>query len=179
MENKIMRKWFLLPDFLEEQDFLQAQHKLGWKFKGLKGINKYIFEKVKVEEFIYQLDVIPPKTNEEIYLQMFKDYGWEYVTKYNTWYYFRKPKNNFDEDLSIFSDVDSKLDMIKRSYNIQIMICLFILPYFVVLLSMNNHTFMNIPILISFISIVLLSIRNIIKFEKLKKIIKNSMDDNK
>ena len=183
MEKKIIRKYFSLADFLEEQDFLQEQHKSGWKFVELKGINKYIFEKTEAEDFVYQLDVIPDKNDEKAYLQMFREYGWEYITRYNSWYYFRKTRKSADEDMGIFSDADSKLDMIKRSWNIQMAssVSLSILSFYWLFFLRSNVIDSIFPIILGSLFLLLcvagvtLAIRNYKKFERLKNSIENPM----
>ena len=44
---------------------------------------------------------------------MFADYGWEYVTRFRHWYYFRKIRTAGD-DMSIFSDSESKVEMCRK-----------------------------------------------------------------
>ena len=51
--------------------------------------------------------------NEEEYIRMFEDYGWEYVTRFRRWYYFRKIRTA-GEDMSLFSDNASKIDMCRK-----------------------------------------------------------------
>ena len=47
METKIIKKFFGLADFLDEQKFLEEQHSNGWKFKKFQWLRKYTFEKRK------------------------------------------------------------------------------------------------------------------------------------
>ncbi|MBU3189577.1 DUF2812 domain-containing protein [Clostridium bowmanii] len=120
METKVMKKFFGLADFVEEQEFLQKQHKAGWKLKTFKALKKYTFEKCEPVEYIYQLDFNEEGKYEEAYIQMFEDCGWEYIMKYQKWYYFRKAKCDVGEnDNSIFSDAESKIDMCKKVYKTQ------------------------------------------------------------
>lgn len=45
MKTKKIRKRFELADYLEEEKFLQVQHKKGWRMVNLKlGFSTYIFE---------------------------------------------------------------------------------------------------------------------------------------
>ena len=93
METKIIKKFFGLADFLDEQKFLEEQHSNGWKFKKFQWLRKYTFEKVEPEDYVYRLDYNEENKDETDYLQMFDDCGWEYIMKYQTWYYFRKKKS--------------------------------------------------------------------------------------
>ena len=74
---------------------------------------KYTFEACAQEDWVYQLDFRSEEISEEDYIQMFADYGWEYVTRFRHWYYFRKIRTAGD-DMSIFSDNESKIDMCKQ-----------------------------------------------------------------
>ena len=73
----------------------------------------YSFTKTEPEDMIYRIDFNPQKKEDLAgYHQMFADYGWEYLQDMNEYSYFRKPADVRDED--IYSDNDSRLDMIKR-----------------------------------------------------------------
>lgn len=98
---------------------------------------QYEFEACEKEDYVYQLDYKEAGSEDEDYIQLFQDYGWEYVTKYKCWYYFRKRKEG-DEDLSIFSDNESKIQMCARIVNGRF---LRILPLYAVLLVFNYLTF--------------------------------------
>ncbi|BCN30786.1 DUF2812 domain-containing protein [Anaeromicropila herbilytica] len=113
METKIERKKFGIADFKEEEKWLLEQHKSGWKLVKTNGI-KYYFEKCNAEEWIYQLDFNENTEKDESYIQMFLDYGWEYVFHYGKWFYFRKKREGWDTANTIFSDNASKIEMYKR-----------------------------------------------------------------
>ena len=180
-------KIFLLPEFMEEEKYLEEQHKLGWKFVEIKGISKYIFEATENEDYIYQLDIIPAEEDEEMYIQMLKDYGWEFVTIFNSWYYFRRKRNDSKGDIQIYSDSNSKLDMIKRSLKIQISALLLltiltvtIVPYAMTSLEVGSpSTIIKISFIIIYGFLWILSIRNMFKFKKLEKDIANPVNDDK
>ena len=65
-------KFFTVPEWEKEQDFLREQHKSGWKFTKVTGLGLYHFEACPPEDVIYQLDYNPDRHREE-YLQMFRD----------------------------------------------------------------------------------------------------------
>ncbi|MBJ8325826.1 DUF2812 domain-containing protein [Streptococcus pacificus] len=115
MTIKKMHRFFSMVDFLEEESFLEQQHQNGWRFVDIKGLNTYVFEETAPEDYVYQLDILEQTSDEEDYIAMCQDYGWEYVFKYNNWYYFRKPKKDNDGDLTLFSDTTSKLNRAKKS----------------------------------------------------------------
>ena len=89
-------------------------HKEGWKLVSIKG-NKYEFEKCIKENWVYQLDFKEDGIVSDDYIQMFSDYGWEFVFRFRKWFYFRKKSTEVQKtDLSIFSDNESKIAMFKR-----------------------------------------------------------------
>jgi hypothetical protein len=93
MKKKI-RKFFGIADYLEEEQFLQNQHRQGWKMTDFNALTiTYTFEKCVPEEYIYQLDFKEQGQADDDYLLLFEDCGWEYFHKYNGWFYFRKKKS--------------------------------------------------------------------------------------
>ena len=106
------RKCFLIAEFDDEAAWLSFMHKSGWKMVRTTGF-KYRFESCAQEDWVYQLDFRDEGMDEEAYIQMYADYGWEFVTRFRHWYYFRKIRR-VGEDLSIFSDNESKMEMCSR-----------------------------------------------------------------
>lgn len=113
--RKTAIRFFTIADYEEEEIWLQSQHKNGWKLLKIIPPYFYIFEKCMPEDVVYRLDY---KNNEENsdYFQIFKDYGWEYIDRCVGWLYFRKPSSEADsqQDREIFSDNESRLDMISH-----------------------------------------------------------------
>ena len=120
MENDMKRefRWFMLTDYEKEETFLREMHNKGYKLVKVKLPGFYYFEICEPEDVVYKLD-FNPQTSEDkqSYLQMYADYGWEYMQDINEYSYFRKSAGNTDEgDTNIFSDDQSKLDMLKRIF---------------------------------------------------------------
>ena len=113
MEHRIVRTTFYISEFTEEEKWLEFQHRSGWKFVKTDG-KIYEFEKCPEEDWVYQLDFKTSDMAEKDYLQMFEDYGWEFVQRHKHWFYFRKKKVDDDGDYSIFSDGESKIEMCQR-----------------------------------------------------------------
>ena len=113
--RKTVIRFFIIADYEEEEIWLQSQHKNGWKLLKIIQPCFYIFEKCMPEDVVYRLDY---KNNEENsdYFQIFKDYGWEYIDRCVGWLYFRKSSSEADseQDREIFSDNESRLDMISH-----------------------------------------------------------------
>lgn len=180
MENKKIKKRFELADYLEEEQFLQEQHKNGWKMVELKlPFSTYIFERCEPEEYIYQLDFKEQENDLGEYLQLFEDCGWEYFYKYGNWYYFRKLKSEIEEENVIFSDAPSRAEMARKVVKFQGMVALvalFPLSYLIpVLLNRNegkNYVLLVLLVLIIGITVILLGV-HLRNFWKLTEILKN------
>ena len=75
----------------------------------------YTFERCAPEDVIYRLDYKNGDENED-YLQLFRDYGWEYFDQNAGWLYFRKPAAEVETeaDGEIFSDGLSRVEMVQH-----------------------------------------------------------------
>lgn len=91
MEMKIVNTVFSISEFEEEAQWLSDMHSQGWRLEGISG-NKYKFEKCESEEWVYQLDFQHKNIKKDNYIQLFTDYGWEYIMQHNNWFYFKKKK---------------------------------------------------------------------------------------
>ena len=122
MEKKIVYRIFTIADYDREALYLSKMHAEGWKLKEVTYSNlvvavKYTFEKCQPEQLSYQLDFYPMKKSERAsYLQLFKDCGWEHITDFNGFSYFRKAHSEIESDaeFEIYNDAAGKLDMVKR-----------------------------------------------------------------
>lgn len=129
-------KYFGLADYLEEERFLQEQHRQGWKMTGAKKLGwVFVFEKCEPEEYIYQLDFIEEGQAGEDYFQLFEDCGWEYFHKLNGWHYFRKRKSENTDENSIFNDAASRAEMAKKVMRSQWVV---LLPLLIVFSSFTS-----------------------------------------
>ena len=122
MGKKVVYRIFTIADYDREAAYLKKMHGQGWK---LKKVNyspfiiavRYTFERTSPQEMAYQLDFRPIKKAErDSYYQLFDDCGWEHITNFNQFSYFRKPVSQLDaeSDLEIYNDAWSKLEMVKR-----------------------------------------------------------------
>ena len=111
-----------IADYDREALYLRKMHAEGWKLKEVTYSNlvvavKYTFEKCQPEQVSYQLDFYPMKKSERAsYLQLFKDCGWEHITDFNGFSYFRKLHSGIESDaeFEIYNDAAGKLAMVKR-----------------------------------------------------------------
>ena len=110
-------RFFSIPEWKKEEEYLREKHKMGWKFVRVAYPGIYYFEKCTPEDVVYQLDY-----NQEgiegkgEYVQMFRDCGWEYLMDYAGYSYFRKPVAEMKQEEEIFCDNESRLEMIRRVF---------------------------------------------------------------
>lgn len=114
-EVKRIFRIFTISDYDKEEEFLQEQHKEGFKCIKYKFPGFYYFEKCEPEEVVYQLDFNDvKKSSREEYLQLYQDAGWEYVYEVNGWNCFRKPVSLEEETPAIFTDRESKIALVDK-----------------------------------------------------------------
>ena len=122
MEKKVVYRIATIADYDREALYLRKMHAEGWKLKEVSYSNlvvavKYTFEKCQPEQVSYQLDFYPMKKSDRAsYLQLFKDCGWEHITDFNGFSYFRKlhPGIESEAEFEIYNDASGKLAMVKR-----------------------------------------------------------------
>lgn len=179
-KNKVVVKYFTIAEQEKEEKYLRSQHKKGWKFKGTFMGLFYRFTKCEPEDVVYQLDYNEEgKENPEEYIQMYQDMGWEYITKFVGYSYFRKPLSQMDGEEEIFSDASSKADMMKRIYKGRLRYCialffLIICPGLIISI-VNRSFYFNIMLgLYGFIFVVYLAmfIKFLISYQKIKQMVR-------
>lgn len=122
MEKKVVYRIATIADYDREALYLRKMHAEGWKLKRVSYSNlvvavKYTFEECQPEQVSYQLDFYPMKKSERAsYLQLFKDYGWEHITDFNSFSYFSKSYSQIESDaeFEIYNDAAGRLAMVKR-----------------------------------------------------------------
>ena len=122
MEKKVIYRIATIADYDREALYFREMHVKGWKLTEVSYSNlvvavKYTFEKCQPEQVSYQLDFYPMKKSERAsYLQLFKDCGWEHITDFNGFSYFRKLHSGIESDaeFEIYNDAAGKLAMVKR-----------------------------------------------------------------
>ena len=129
MEKKVVYRISTIADYDKEALYLGEMHAKGWKLKEVSYSNlvvavKYTFEKCQPEQVSYQLDFYPMKKSERAsYLQLFKDCGWEHITNFNGFSYFRKAHSEIESDaeFEIYNDAAGRLAMVKRILTMRIL----------------------------------------------------------
>ena len=150
MEKKIVYRIFTIADYEREALYFREMHAKGWKLRKvsysiLLFAVKYTFEKCQPEQVSYQLDFYPMEKSERTsYLQLFKDYGWEHITDFNSFSYFRKAHSEVESaaEFEIYNDAAGKLAMVKRILRLRLVPVLLLLaihiPFLFILLDRSN-----------------------------------------
>ena len=150
MEKKVVYRIATIADYDREALYLRKMHAEGWKLKEVTYSNlvvavKYTFEKCQPEQVSYQLDFYPMrKSYRASYLQLFKDCGWEHITDFNGFSYFRKLHSEIESDaeFEIYNDAAGKLAMVNRILRLRLVPVLLLLaihiPFLLKLLNRSN-----------------------------------------
>lgn len=115
--KKHFKRVFTISDWMDEENWLREQSKKGLKLVKLNPPIDFVFEETEPEDVVYKLDYKNTPAAKE-YKQMYLDYGWEFCGSCFGWNYFRKPAKqvNMDKDGELFSDNESKLNMLEKIF---------------------------------------------------------------
>ncbi|MBR5259454.1 MAG: DUF2812 domain-containing protein [Eggerthellaceae bacterium] len=117
METRHEFKPFTHFDVEKEEAWLRSMHQSGWSLLNVSGFCFYRFEKCAPEDFLYQLDYSRDgRKHRDVYLQMFKDCGWEHLQDYLGYSYFRKPASDVAEAEGLLRDEETKRWMINQAF---------------------------------------------------------------
>lgn len=115
MNTKCEIKWFGIPDWDKEGEYLRSMHQQGWQLDHIVFPCFYHFIECQPEDMIYQLDYNQEGVQRKgEYVQMFADCGWTYLFDFVGFSYFRKPAADGAIDESIFCDHESRVQMMER-----------------------------------------------------------------
>ena len=115
--SKTIRRFrlFLITDYEKEEKYLSDMSKKGYRLKKVTWPGFYTFEVVEPENFIYRLSFKNPMESDfNNYVQIFEDGGWEYLFDFVGWSYFRKSGD--EKNTEIFSDDESRLELINKVF---------------------------------------------------------------
>ena len=116
--TKRTHKWFWSYDYDKQEKYYTEMHAKGWALKkqDKAAVVLQQFEKCEPANVVYKIGYNAVKTDRDSYIKMFEDYGWEFVGTAQNFYYFRKNAEGVSpEELDIFSDSESRLDMAKKA----------------------------------------------------------------
>lgn len=140
--------WFWAWNDEEEEVWLREMSQKGWHFKSVSGFGNYTFEKGEPTDYVYRLDHFIDPKNQDHYLQLFEDSGWDHMGEMGGWQYFRKEAGK-GEDPVIYNDNDSK----RKKYGHIMLILVIFLPLFlniIMIISKAKNIFMQVITLLVF-----------------------------
>lgn len=106
-------RWFVLPEYEEEEQYLCDMAKKGYFLEKVTLLGTYHFKKAQPRNMVYRIDFNPQKKEDrESYLQMFEDSGWDYIQDLNEFSYFCKEADGENDE--IYSDAQSRIEMLER-----------------------------------------------------------------
>ena len=112
--QKVVKKLFFPWNEDEEKKFLEEMSLKGYQLTRVQ-LGRYTFEKSEPKRVIYQFDFKGiDSQDEQEYLQLYEDAGWNLVYKHAGWYYFNREWTGEEFDLSIFNNNRSKSIKYKR-----------------------------------------------------------------
>lgn len=177
MADKKERRLFVLSEYEEEEQYLRDMARKGYLLEKVTLPGVYHFRKAEPVDMVYRLDFNPKKKEDwDSYLQMYRDYGWEYLQDLNEYSYFYKPAGDSDDENEIFSDNVSRIDMIERIYKRKMMPILGLLlccliPQYILHLNGSSGTSIAVSVLWGVISLffIYLIVRCMVGFSRLRK----------
>ncbi|MDT9025077.1 DUF2812 domain-containing protein [Rossellomorea yichunensis] len=184
LKKKSIRKNFYISDFEEEQEYLSSQHDAGWRLTDIKG-KRYFFEECNKEAVTYQIDFNPKEQRKSEYVQLFADFGWDFITEKDGSFYFSTPALQCSEE-KIFSDRETKIAMCRKIIKRKLvqlipLSVISVLVSCVLALNMFHYRFfpLGIIFIVSLVSLgglmlTLYSTKYLSGFIKLKKIIEEN-----
>lgn len=118
---KKTHKIFTLTDYDLEEEYLRKMHNDGWELSRPAHYTQ-TFRKTEPKDVVYKIDFLDNTDDFSAYKKLYEDYGWEYIGMVNNFTYFRKDAEGIsDEDADIFSDNQSRFDMIKKIFRRKLM----------------------------------------------------------
>jgi hypothetical protein len=114
VKRRIIRKWFWVWEFDEEEKWLNDMAKRGWVLDSV-GFAKYTFTESVPGEYAVRLEMLghtPASSEGQDYIDFIEETGAEYLGNVMQWIYFRK--KTADGPFDLFSDVDSRIRHLER-----------------------------------------------------------------
>lgn len=117
MESMKVRKFKVFPAWQDDKEeaWLGEMAREGLHLAQPLFPCVYTFVRGAPADVAYRLDYVPRMSRDEfqVYLQVFRDAGWEYLAEMAGWQYFRKPVRP-GEAAEIYTDAESKIRKYRR-----------------------------------------------------------------
>ncbi|OGO12443.1 MAG: hypothetical protein A2Y93_09090 [Chloroflexi bacterium RBG_13_68_17] len=139
MEGTKVRKFKVFPAWQDdkEESWLQAMAQQGLHLTQPLFPCVYTFVRGAPADVAYRFDYVPRMSRDEfeVYLQVFRDAGWEYLGQMAGWHYFRKPVRP-GEAPEIFTDAASKIRKYRRLLGYLVVV---VMPLFVIWVTRSDE----------------------------------------
>ncbi|MBG0771317.1 MAG: DUF2812 domain-containing protein, partial [Anaerolineaceae bacterium] len=143
-EKRVINKWFWAWEDDKEEQWLTEMSEQGWHLAEVGFLGRYTFLRGEPVKEIYRMDFLTDWKNRSSYLQLFSDAGWEHVSDFGGWQYFRKPAAD-ETAQEIFTDVGSKVTKYQRVFwFLLVIILVYILPFNVPNILLHEKSTLNI-----------------------------------
>lgn len=125
-------KWFSIFQYDLEEEYLEKKHRQGLTFQNIGFPLLYKFRETTPQEMNYKIEYGDLIENKAEYIIFLEEYGWEYITEFAQFMYFRKPTDENAPKDDIFTDKESKMQHLNRILKRRgIMILLLLYPMLV------------------------------------------------
>ena len=112
-DSKTAFKLFWAWDLDKETTWLESMERAGWRLFST-GFGFYRFTKGNPEENVYEIDFsLVRGADRTEYFTLYRDSGWEYVTSFGNWHYFRA-SGDTARRRPAYTDVSSRKAKLKR-----------------------------------------------------------------
>lgn len=114
MKDKKVYRWFNIAQYEEEEKWLNQMALEGWRLTAVDSPCVYTFSRTEPEDMIYHLELEDrPVEEDEEYLTMVNDYGWDYFTTMMGWRYYRRIAD-VSGNSDFFTDDASRFEMARN-----------------------------------------------------------------
>lgn len=141
-----MKKFKIIPDFVNEEKFLNEMALQGYYLEKYNSLGVYTFREEEPQSLCYRIDyrTFSSKKQFEDYCALFEDAGWEHVygTRHSGSQYFLPIPGRAQTD-DIFSDKESKAGRYKR-YSSQCFASLMLMITWLFILNSDNWKIWNV-----------------------------------
>ncbi len=138
MEGTTVRKLKIIPAWQDDKEeaWLSQMAQQGLHLTQPLFPCLYTFARGAPAEVAYRLDYVPRLSHDEfeVYLQVFRDAGWEYLGQMAGWQYFRKPVRAGEPD-EIYTDSESKVRKYRRLLGWLIVV---VFPFFLIVITRSE-----------------------------------------
>ena len=123
-----VRRLYFVWDFEKQMQWLNEMAEKGLHLKNV-GFGRFDFEEGEPGGYVYRMEWLRyrPGSGESVsYIRFLEETGAEYVASFKHWVYFRKQTTEGAFDL--FSDLDSRINHLKRLITLMLCLILLLLP---------------------------------------------------